>query len=90
MVGQQLGMLVRGDFPDLLTWVRRYGRDGAVLIPQPEEIWEHGQSSARQTDDGGWHIVVPLFTEEESPSELTAEIFVGPDGDATIHDVHVL
>jgi hypothetical protein len=39
---------------------------------------------------GGWHLVVPLWTTDESPSDLSAELLIAPDGVATIHDVHVL
>jgi hypothetical protein len=34
--------------------------------------------------------VVPLWTTDESPSDLSAEVDVTPDGIATITGVHVL
>lgn len=90
VVAEQLDRLVRGELPELLTWVKQYGASGAVLVPQPHDIWTHRDASAVPTDDGGWHIVVPMWTEAESPSDLSAEIVVEPDGSAVIHDVHVL
>ena len=39
---------------------------------------------------GGWSVVMPLWTSEESPSDLSAELEVTPDGEARILDVHVL
>ena len=39
---------------------------------------------------GGWWAVVPLWTSAESPSDLSAELEVGTDGEARILDVHVL
>lgn len=81
---------MRGDLPELLVWVREYGASGAVLVDQPSEIWEHRDSDATRMDDGRWHVVVPLFTEEEHPSDLSAEIIVNQDGSAVIQDVHVL
>jgi hypothetical protein len=89
-VREQLDRLAAGDFPDLMTWVRRYGRDGAMLVRQPDAIWEHPRSTAVQTDEGGWHVVLPLWTTNESPSDLSAEVLVAADGTAVVHDVHVL
>ena len=89
-IAVQLSHLVRGDLPELLTWVRNYGEDGAVLVEQPADIWEHRYTDVVRRIDGGWHVVVPLWTEDESPSDLSAEIIVTPAGAATIHDVHVL
>jgi hypothetical protein len=89
-IEDQLSRLVRGDLPEMLTWVRNYGQDGAVLIEQPADIWDHRYTDAARTIDGGWHVVVPLWTEQESPSDLSAEIIVTASGAARIHDVHVL
>jgi hypothetical protein len=89
-VAGQLDRLVRGDFPGLLHWVENYGASGAVLVAQPSAIWEHPRTDALRTIDGGWHLVLPMFTEAESPSDLSAEVLIDPDGLATIHDVHVL
>ncbi len=81
---------MRGDLPELLTWVRNYGEDGALLVEQPADIWEHRYTDVARMIGGGWHVVVPLWTEQESPSDLSAEIIVTPGGAATIYDVHVL
>jgi hypothetical protein len=89
-VAGELDRLVRGELPALLLWVNNYGTEGAVLVQQPDEIWEHRFTDAVRTDDGGWHVVVPLFTTAESPSDLSAELNVDPGGNATLHDVHVL
>ena len=89
-VARQLGRLVRGEMPDLLHWVNSYGPNGAVLVEQPDAIWDHRFTDAVRTDDGGWHLVLPLFTEAESPSDLSAEVTVDSMGNATVRDVHVL
>jgi hypothetical protein len=89
-IAEQLDRLVAGQNPELLVWVREYGADGARLVPQPPAIWTHPYTDAIRTDDGGWHVVVPLWTEAESPSDLSAEVIVDPRGSASIHDVHVL
>ena len=86
----ELNRLVLGELPYLLHWANNYGTEGAVLIEQPDEIWEHRHTDALRTDDGGWHVVIPLFTTTESPSDLSAEIIVDPMGNATLHDVHIL
>jgi hypothetical protein len=89
-VARQLGRLVRGEIPDLLHWVNNYGPTGAVLVEQPDAIWDHRCTDAVKTSDGGWHLVLPLFTATESPSDLSAEVTVDSNGNATIRDVHVL
>lgn len=70
--------------------MRRYGANGATLVRQPDDLWHHRYADAVRTNDGGWHVVVPLWTTEEAPSDLSAEVLVGPDGTATLHNVHVL
>jgi hypothetical protein len=89
-VAHELDRLVRGDLPHLLHWVNSHRDQGVLLIRQPDEIWEHRYTDALRTDDGGWHVVVPLFTTTESPSDLSAQIVVDPTGNATLHDVSVL
>lgn len=89
-VARQLDRLVQGQLPELLTWVRQYGQGGAVLIAQPNELWEHAGCDAVRTDSGGWHLVVPLWTTEESPSDLSAELIASPDGEVQITDIRVL
>ena len=86
-VARELDRLVRGELPDLLHWVSNYG---AVLVRQPDAIWDHRCTDALRTTDGGWHLVLPLFTEAESPSDLSAEVIVDQMGHATLHDVDVL
>lgn len=89
-IADQLGALVEGSRPDLLVWVRQYGQHGAELIQQPTAIWTHSQTTVTHVTGGGWLVVLPLWTTEESPSDLSAEILVTPDGQATIRDLHVL
>ncbi len=89
-IAEQLKQLVAGQHPGLLLWVREYGVEGVRLIPQPPEIWTHPDSDAIRTVDGGWHVVLPLWTEAENPSDLFAEFSVDRRGDASIQDVHVL
>lgn len=89
-VRQELDALVAGQRPEDLLWVRRYGSTGATLVQQPDEVWDHPYADAVRTQDGGWHIVVPLWTTDESPSDLSAEFLVQADGSAILHNVHVL
>jgi hypothetical protein len=89
-LAHELDRLVRGELVTLMECVTNYGSQGAVLVPQPETIWEHPFADAVQTHDGGWHVVLPLFTAAESPSDLSAELIIDPSGIATLHDVHVL
>lgn len=70
--------------------LREYGPAGATLVEQPEAMWTHRWTELTPMNGGGWHLVVPLWTTDESPSDLSAELFIKPDGTATIHDVHVL
>jgi hypothetical protein len=89
-VSDQLDRLVRGEYPDLLTWVERYGNGGATLTAQPDSVFDHPRTDAVAKEGGGWFVVVPLFTTDESPSDLSAEVYVEPTGEARITDVHVL
>ena len=79
-----------GRRPDLLVWVHDYGESGAELVAQPEAIWEHPQTDYLEREDGTAAIVVPLWTLEESPSDLSAELEVTEAGAVEITDVHVL
>ena len=88
-IAEELQALVYGDLPELLTWVRGHGEDGATLVPQPEEIWSHQRTSATEVEGGGWFITLPLWTDDESPSDLLAEVEVTSDGVARIRDVRV-
>jgi hypothetical protein len=89
-IARQLELLVEGQLPEFLTWVHDYGTHGAVLIHQPDEIWDHRWSSATPMNAGGWYVVVPLWTTEASPSDLSAELIIEVDGTCRIHGVHVL
>jgi len=89
-IGEVLRQLVAGGLPEMFTWVHEYGDQGATLVNQPEELWTHEWTDAVRTDDGGWHVVVPLWTTDEAPSDLSAEVVVNPAGAVVLHDVHVL
>ncbi|MEH3075738.1 MAG: Rid family hydrolase [Quadrisphaera sp.] len=86
----ELDALARGDRPDHLYWVEEYGDDGATLVVQPEAIWDHRETDASQQDDGSWWVVLPLWTELECPSALSAEVENDPSGTVIIHTVHVM
>lgn len=89
-IATELRSLVRGDRPELLTWVREYGEHGATLIDQPDAVWTHPDTQVTETSIGGWLVIVPLWTIDEAPSDLSAELEVASDGTATITDVRVL
>ena len=89
-IRRELSDLVAGTRPELLTWVDRYGEGGAVLIPQPEEIWTHDGADFVARPDGSAFVVLPLWTTDESPSGLSAEVEIAAEGVAEIVDVHVL
>jgi hypothetical protein len=76
--------------PELLVCVRDYGPSGATLIDQPASIFDHPRADAVRVTNGGRHVVVPLFTAEEAPSDLSAEIAIDVEGTARITDVRVL
>ncbi|WP_395725424.1 hypothetical protein [Nakamurella sp.] len=67
---------VAGRRPELLTWVRAYGTDGAVLARQAEDIWTLRDSSALNCQDRSVAVVLPLWTTSESPGDLSAECTV--------------
>lgn len=89
-IGPLLTALVRGERPELLTWVHDYGEHGATLVEQPEDIWSHEWTEVGQRDDGGWWFALPLWTTDESPSDLSAEGSVSSDGQAILEDIHVI
>lgn len=80
----------RGVYPSLLTWVHGYGSSSAALIVQPDDVWTHPHSEVEARQDGTAFGVVPLWTTEESPSDLCAEFEVDARGRVEICDVHVL
>lgn len=86
----ELDALVRGERPEMLTWVKEYGENGATLVIQPKEIWDHPDSSWGTVDAGGWWVTLPLWTVTECPSELSAELGIDVSGKATLEDVHVM
>ncbi|RHW22399.1 hypothetical protein D0Z08_31590 [Nocardioides immobilis] len=81
---------MQGERPSLLTWVRNYGSTGAVLTVQPDDVWTHPDSDLEIRPDGTAYGVVPLWTTEESPSDIAAEFEVDTRGRAEILDVRVL
>lgn len=85
-----LDELTSGGRPELLTWVNSYGSSGATLVQQPDAIWEHSLSDFVERADGSVFAVMPLWTTEESPSDLSVECEISPSGVATVMDVHVL
>lgn len=74
----------------MLVWVRDYGASGADLTTQPEAIWDHPLTDFLQREDGTASVVVPLWTTEESPSDLCAEGEITAGGAVELIDVHVL
>ena len=74
----------------MLTWVDAYRASGAVLIEQPEDVWMHPASQVELRQDGTAWGVVPLWTTDEGPSDLSAEFEVDAQGRVEIRDVHVL
>lgn len=55
-----------------------------------QQRWSHPYTDAVRTNDGGWQVGLPLWTADESPSDLSAEVLVAPDGTAVVYSVHVL
>lgn len=86
----ELDALVRGERPEHMLWVDEYGDDGATLVVQPEAIWDHPGTDATLQDDGSWWVILPLWTELECPSDLSAEVEVDPSGQVTLRDLHVM
>jgi hypothetical protein len=89
-VSELIRQLVAGELTEMLTWVQEYGKSGATLVDQPQEIWSHKLTSVVRTSDGGWHLALPLWTTDESPSDLCAEVVIRPNGAAFLGDVHAL
>ena len=89
-IKDELDALVHGERRELMTWVVQYGDHGAVLIEQPDEIWTHAGSNFVERSDGSAYGLVPLWTTDESPSDLSAEFEIDVHGVARLSDVHVL
>ena len=83
----ELNALVGGQRPELMTWVTAYP---ARLVRQPELIWSHPESEVVERDNGTAFGVLPLWTTDESPSDLSVEFEIDTHGTVTISDVHVL
>lgn len=73
-----------------MTWVNDYGDVGAVLVTQPEAIWTHDGAHCVERSDGSSSVVLPLWTADESPSDLSAEFEITAGGSVEVTDVHVL
>jgi hypothetical protein len=82
--------LVAGRRPDLLTWVREYGESGAELVVQPDDIWTHRWTDYSERPNGIAYGAVPIWTTTESPSDLSAEFEITPDGSAHLTDLQAL
>ena len=87
VIRAELDALVRGQRPSMLLWVQEYP---ATLVQQPEAIWSHPRCEAGSRADGTAWCVLPLWTSDEAPSDLSAEIELDREGKAVIHDVRVL
>jgi hypothetical protein len=83
----ELDALVGGKRPELMTWVTAYP---ASLVRQPDLIWSHAESEVVERADGTAFAVLPLWTTDESPSDLSVEFEIDSQGKVTILDVHVL
>lgn len=86
----ELDALARGERPDLMTWVEAYGPSGARLVPQPDDVWTHPDTEVRVRSDGSAWGVVPLWTEQEGPSDLSAEFEVDDRGRVSLRDVRLM
>jgi len=70
-------------------WIGDYPGE---LVDLPDAVWdvaEAGETSAA----GTWWVVVPLWTDDEGPSDLSMEgtiVEAGSELVVTINDVHVL
>lgn len=87
---RELDVLVDGDLPDLLLWVRRYGDTGTTLVCKPALIWSHLRSSFVRRTDGSFHGELPLWTTDESPSDLCVEVEISCGGVVSLTDLHAL
>jgi hypothetical protein len=86
-IQRELDALVSGERPELMTWVTAYP---ATLVRQPDLIWSHGESEVVERDDGTAYGVLPLWTADESPSDLSVEIEIDAHGKVTLSDLRVL
>ena len=84
-----LDELVAGRRPHMLTWVRKYGRSGTELLRQPDEIWTHRWTDYAERPDGSAYGSLPLWTIDQSPSDLSVAFEIGVDGSAQLTDLRV-
>jgi hypothetical protein len=82
----ELDALVRGDRPEMMTWVTAYP---ARLVRQPDLIWSDAQAELIERDDGTAYADLPLWTTDESPSDLTVVLEIDSLGTVTISDLRV-
>ena len=78
---------------DLSMWIRDYGRDGATLIPLPDEAWDSAEAFELDDEPGTWQVVIDLWTEEEGRSDLSMEALVIDDETdplVRVNDIHVM
>lgn len=87
---RELDALVAGERPELMIWVQSYGKSGTSLVPQPESIWDHARTDFRVRADGSSFGTAPLWTVDESPSDLAVEFEITDKGVVTLTDLHVL
>ena len=85
-----LDELVAGRRPEMLTWVRKYGRFGTELLRQPDEIWSHRWTDYAERSDGSAYGSLPLWTIDQSPSDLSVVFEIGADSSAQLTDLRVL
>lgn len=83
----ELDALVDGKHPEMMRWVTAYP---ARLVRQPDLIWSHPESEVIERNDGTAFGVVPLWTADEAPSDLSVEFEIDRHGAVTISDVRVL
>ena len=93
-VTAELDQLVRGARPEMMLWVHRYGprgepEVGATLVDQPDEIFDHRYTGVIELTAGAWALDLPLWTTDESPSDLTVSMTVNADGTVRIDDLRV-
>ena len=86
-IRDELDALVAGRHTEMARWVTAYP---SRLVRQPDLIWSHAQSEVIERDDGTAFGVVPLWTADEAPSDLSMEFEIDRHGAVTISDVRVL
>ena len=85
-IRRELDALAAGERPHVMLWVHEYP---AVLVRQPDDIWTHRLTDFKRREDGSAWAELPLWSTNESPSDLTASIEVSATGHVSIRDVRV-